>query len=1336
MASKRTILLKTGAICGVLTLSIAAALYALRANWFKEAVREKIVSAVTRATGGRVEIGSFTYDWSNLTADFRDFAVHGTEPSDAAPLFRADTVRVQLKIVSLVKRQVDIAALIVEHPTISILVRAGGGSNVPAPQVPRHSGEFLQELLSLKVQHFEIRRGLIQFSDEQIPLSARGENLHLLVDYGAAGPQYDLRLSSRHVQIDSDQFRPRSIDVDGRAQLQKDRILFEYVRLTSGESKLDGAGTLIDFTHPSANFQVNADIPAREFVGTLPELQRGQLTLRGDLQWNEVKHFTITGKLSGLGLAYRSRALTFTGARFQSDIAGSAEELKMTHLSASALGGRLAGDATIRHLRDIRFDGDVRDLGVRELAVLALGKPVAWSGIASGPVHIKGALDPKSSNLTLQASLNIKAASGGIPVSGETNVSYKERGNVLELGSSHFDFPSSHFSISGRPGTALTIKLDSTNLYDLQPSFWLSQIGSKPAALPFTLENGTVHFDGSVIGQLTNPRIQGVLAMTRFRARGQIFDQLRSNIDVSERQLTFTSLALEQAGLRAYGDGSIGLTNWSMWNGAAFKLNLQFEGVELAKLMSAYSPVKLPVANGIASGSLTLAGTLADLHGKTDVTIHNLDAYGEPLNQLHIESILDGDRVQITHGQVQAGPAVIAFTGSYHRTGDSWKQGEAQLKVDSNGFPLASLSLIRKYEPGFNGMLEIHAASSARLYENRIAPAGGNGTIVLRGLAFNGANYGDLTVSASTHGPIMETRFSGDLSRTQIRGSAQLQLTAGTPIKGEAQLDRIDLSTFYALLNSGQMRPLAVTGFLQGGLSFEGSLAHPEQLRSTVHIDHVEVSPSVTQGTKAPVESRPEMSEFYFHNVNPIVVEAAHGVARIPSSDLVGNHTRLSISGSFPYRAQQPMAMRAQGSLDLGFLELFDPRVRSSGETQISAIIQGTLESPALTGSLQVRNGSFFLSNLQNGLTGMNGTVRFDRDRATIQQLTARSGGGELALAGFVSFAGGGPLVYRLEANAQNIRVRYAAGVSVTANSALRFTGTSNNSLLSGTVTVSRVAFNPSSDVGTLLTTVRNPVPPLDNERNLLTGLQFDIRIQSSPDLALNTALSRDLEGQMDLRLRGTPDHPVLLGDLSANQGNIKVWGTKYSINRGNVRFLDPAKIEPVLDLDLQTQTRGITVDIAITGTLSKLNVNYRSDPPLQPRDIVALLTVGRTPNIGANVPNIESRNDITALQSSANTVLGQAISPNSNRLSKLFGITNIKIDPLVQGITNTPQSRLTIEQQMSPDVTITYITNLSQTSEQIFRFEWALNRQYSLIALRDDNGEFGIDIQYKKRFK
>jgi translocation and assembly module TamB len=367
-------------------------------------------------------------------------------------------------------------------------------------------------------------------------------------------------------------------------------------------------------------------------------------------------------------------------------------------------------------------------------------------------------------------------------------------------------------------------------------------------------------------------------------------------------------------------------------------------------------------------------------------------------------------------------------------------------------------------------------------------------------------------------------------------------------------------------------------------------------------------------------------------------------------------------------------------------------------------------------------------------LSAVNGVVMFNENRATIERLTATSGGGLLRVGGFVSYGGSGPLVYHIDARADTVRLRYAS-VSVTANTDLRLTGTSTSSVLSGSATVSRIVFNANTDIGNVLSGFAAPVPTPANQKDLLTGLHLDIGIESPPDLQISTALSRDVEAGIDLRLRGTPDRPVLLGSVSANQGDIRAFGTRYSINRGQISFINTSKVEPVLDLDLQTRARGITVDVTISGTLNHLNIAYRSDPPLQPRDIIALLTVGRTPQEASNVQTTQAATDTSNLQPGANSVLGQAMVPASG-LSKLFGITNIKLDPLVQGISNTTQSRLTLEQQVSRAITVTYVTNLEQTSEQIFRIEWSMNPQYSVVAVRDDNGEFGVDIQYKKRFK
>jgi translocation and assembly module TamB len=101
------------------------------------------------------------------------------------------------------------------------------------------------------------------------------------------------------------------------------------------------------------------------------------------------------------------------------------------------------------------------------------------------------------------------------------------------------------------------------------------------------------------------------------------------------------------------------------------------------------------------------------------------------------------------------------------------------------------------------------------------------------------------------------------------------------------------------------------------------------------------------------------------------------------------------------------------------------------------------------------------------------------------------------------------------------------------------------------------------------------------------------------------------------------------------------------------------------------------------------------------------------------------------------NSLLGQAIStPLTGRLQRFFGVSRIKIDPDLTGVTNTPQARLTIEQQLTRDITVTYITSLNLSQQQIVRFQWDFSRDYSLLGIREENGILGFDFQFQKRFK
>ncbi len=72
-------------LAGLAVVLLLAGVVLVQTAWFKNLIRQRIQSETERATGGRVEIGSFAYNWHDLTAEVAPFVLHGTEPASAPP---------------------------------------------------------------------------------------------------------------------------------------------------------------------------------------------------------------------------------------------------------------------------------------------------------------------------------------------------------------------------------------------------------------------------------------------------------------------------------------------------------------------------------------------------------------------------------------------------------------------------------------------------------------------------------------------------------------------------------------------------------------------------------------------------------------------------------------------------------------------------------------------------------------------------------------------------------------------------------------------------------------------------------------------------------------------------------------------------------------------------------------------------------------------------------------------------------------------------------------------------------------------------------------------------
>jgi translocation and assembly module TamB len=191
-------------------------------------------------------------------------------------------------------------------------------------------------------------------------------------------------------------------------------------------------------------------------------------------------------------------------------------------------------------------------------------------------------------------------------------------------------------------------------------------------------------------------------------------------------------------------------------------------------------------------------------------------------------------------------------------------------------------------------------------------------------------------------------------------------------------------------------------------------------------------------------------------------------------------------------------------------------------------------------------------------------------------------------------------------------------------------------------------------------------------------------------------------------------------------------------MERGDITFTNPVQIYPTLDIELSSRVRDYDITLGFHGPIDRMTTTYRSDPPLSSSDIISLLALGRTSSESGNPAMIGTSQYQPAVSAgSSMELLGQALSAaKGNRVQKLFGVSRVKIDPNAGEEVNSGLARVTVEQQISNRVTLTYITNLNQSAQQIIQFEYNLDKSISLVGVRDQTGVLSFDVVFRKRRK
>lgn len=342
----------------------------------------------------------------------------------------------------------------------------------------------------------------------------------------------------------------------------------------------------------------------------------------------------------------------------------------------------------------------------------------------------------------------------------------------------------------------------------------------------------------------------------------------------------------------------------------------------------------------------------------------------------------------------------------------------------------------------------------------------------------------------------------------------------------------------------------------------------------------------------------------------------------------------LSFGDSVANRlVEGPLTIDFRGdSIPLGplaeFVEAFS---LVEGEARGNIGVRGTWERPRFVGSMAVDMPRLVVAAA--GVTFANTTarLRMDGDRLVIDTLVTFSGG-EIQGRGSVLLADVDRPVFDLTLAADEARVLNNEMGQLVASARLALKGPIDTLSTSGTVTVNRgVIYIPEpadrqlintgdpalfAVVDTSVARELDVAPPSPLFENALVDVQLEVMRGT---WARSADANLEIFGQLSIeRDRGDQEIGVS-GSLHTDYGDYTIYGRRFTITRGSVRFTGPPT-NPVLQVlaihEVRQASRApFDIQVTIGGTLEQPNISLdsKAQPTLSQSDLIAFLAFGRS---------------------------------------------------------------------------------------------------------------------------
>jgi translocation and assembly module TamB len=446
---------------------------------------------------------------------------------------------------------------------------------------------------------------------------------------------------------------------------------------------------------------------------------------------------------------------------------------------------------------------------------------------------------------------------------------------------------------------------------------------------------------------------------------------------------------------------------------------------------------------------------------------------------------------------------------------------------------------------------------------------------------------------------------------------------------------------------------------------------------------------------------------------------------------LTGQSTQVALAGTIGLRDPAPLNLKVTGKVDLKLIEARFPELISSGVIDLQVDVRGTPQAPDLRGTAVLANASLRHPGFFTGLTNLNGSLSFNQNQIRLDKLQGTAGSGQVNAEGNAVLQAGSIQGMAIQIEAKSVRLRgFPEGLRSFINAKLNLRGSLESPSLEGNVQIQSLAYRSNfEDFLALLNeeTLRASSSPLGRMR-------LALHVEGGRNITIQNQLA-DVEARVDIDLKGTVAEPSVTGHVEASGGTLAFQGNRYMVTRGNIDFVDPLRIQPVIDIEAESQVRDYRVILSITGRSDNPKLSMRSDPPLPELEVVSLIAGGRTrEEIAARSRTAPTSEQL--FQGGAASILLDLLQQRVGNRLGLLGTGRVRVDPFLVGAENNPGTRITFSEQVTRDLSLTYSQDLSSNRQQVILLEYFIGRNTSIVASRDELGNFGLDIRHRTRIK